>query len=262
MNRRSLAVAAAVALSVLATPALPTQAADEGDRIVRARALNLRSADKDETGLDLRVNDEWFPEPDIGCFPTPYLAPEAILPYPQKHTVNSTAVGRDIGTFKHLPPTLAFQYHVTAIPGFRPCVGAGLNDTSISDVHILDGAVGLKHSSDGRAARVGADIPVGGGWLANLDVKKVEIGTNVDLNSAGQGKFNVDLLLVSVGFGERFRGAAGPGGARPGSRPAALSASGAAQSPSRHPPSSRRRPTARCPPPRGRAGSRGRCGCR
>ncbi len=204
MNKRSIAVAVAAAFATLASTAVLAQAADKGDWVVRGRALNLQSANKDETGLGLTVNDKWFPELDIGYFITPNLAVELILTYPQKHTVNSTAVGGDIGTFKHLPPTLTFQYHLTAIPGFRPYVGAGLNYTNISAVDILDGAVGLKHNSYGWAAQVGADIPVGGGWLVNLDVKKVKIGTNVYLNGVDQGKFNVDPLLVSVGFGKRF----------------------------------------------------------
>lgn len=204
MNKRSIAVVFAAALAALASTAVQAQAADKGDWVVRGRALHLQSANKDETGLGLSVNDKWFPELDIGYFITPNLAVELILTYPQKHTVNSTVIGRDIGTFKHLPPTLTFQYHLTAIPGFRPYAGVGLNYTNISDVKILDGAVGLKHNSYGWAAQVGADIPVGGGWLVNLDVKKVKIGTNVYLNSVDQGKFNVDPLLVSVGFGKRF----------------------------------------------------------
>jgi outer membrane protein len=204
MNARSIVVAVAAAVAAFATPAVQAQAADKGDWVVRGRALHLQSANKDETGLGLSINDKWFPELDIGYFFTPNLAVELVLTYPQKQTVTSTAVGGEIGTFKHLPPTLTFQYHLTAIPGFRPYVGAGLNYTNISDVDILGGAVGLKHNSYGWAAQIGADIPVGGGWLVNLDVKKVKIGTNVYLNSVDQGKFNVDPLLVSVGFGKRF----------------------------------------------------------
>lgn len=60
-------------------------------------------------------------------------------------------VGGEIGTFKHLPPTLTLQYHVTGLPAVRPYAGAGLNYTNISAVSILDGAVGLKHNSYGWA---------------------------------------------------------------------------------------------------------------
>ncbi len=201
MNKRSIAIAAAFA-AVTAAPVV--QAQDTGSWVVRARALNLQSANKDETGLGLTINDKWFPEVDISYFFTPNLAAELILTYPQKQTVNSTAVGGDIGTFKHLPPTLTVQYHVTGLPVVRPYVGAGLNYTNISAVDILGGAVGLKHNSYGWAVQAGADFPVGGGWLVNVDVKKVKIGTNVYLNGVDQGKFNVDPLLVSVGVGLRF----------------------------------------------------------
>ena len=196
---------APIALAAALVAAVPVaQAQDSGSFIVRARAVHLDSANKDSTGLGLTINNRWLPEVDITYFLTPNLAAELILTYPQKQTVNSTVVGGDIGTFKHLPPTLTFQYHVTGIKGFRPYVGLGVNYTNISSVKILDGAVGLKHDSYGWAAQIGADIPLGGGWLLNLDAKKVKIGTNVYLNGADQGKFRVDPTLLSVGVGYRF----------------------------------------------------------
>lgn len=201
MNRWIAPTALAAAL-LAAMPA--AQAQDSGSFIVRARAVHLDSANKDSTGLGLTINNKWLPEVDISYFFTPNLAAELILTYPQKQTVHSTVVGGDIGSFKHLPPTLTLQYHVTGIQGFRPYVGLGVNYTNISSVKILDGAVGLKHNSYGWAAQLGADIPLGGGWLVNLDAKKVKIGTNVYLNGVDQGKFKVDPLLLSVGLGYRF----------------------------------------------------------
>ena len=88
--------------------------------------------------------------------------------------------------------------------GVRPYVGVGVNDTNLSSVSVLNGAVGLKHNSFGLAAQAGADMPLGGGWLLNVDVKKVQIATNVYLNSADKGKFKVDPTLVGLGVGKRF----------------------------------------------------------
>jgi len=189
---------AALALA-MAVPAAWAQ--DTGNWLVRARALRLDSANKDSTGLGLTIDNKTFPEVDISYFMTPNFALELILTYPQKQKVFSN--GTEIGSFKHLPPTLTAQYHFTGLPGFRPYVGAGVNYTNISDVHILNGAVGLKHDSYGLAAQIGADIPVGG-WLINVDVKKVQIKTNVYLNSVDQGEFKVDPVLFSIGFGKRF----------------------------------------------------------
>ena len=48
------------------------------------------------------------------------------------------------------------------------------------------------------------DVPVGGGWLLNLDVKKVQIRTDVSSFGTKVGEFKVDPLLVSIGVGKRF----------------------------------------------------------
>ena len=193
-------IAIAAALSA-AAPAAFAQA-EKGDFIVRARAVHLDSANKDSTGLGLTINNKTLPEVDITMFFTPNLAAELVLTYPQKQTVYSK--GAEIGSFKHLPPTLTMQYHVTGLGSFRPYVGLGVNYTNISAVSILNGAVGLKHNSFGLAAQVGADIPLGGGWLLNVDAKKVQIGTKVLANDASVGKFKVDPLLIGIGIGKRF----------------------------------------------------------
>ena len=199
MRKSLIALVAAAALSPFVA-----SAQDTGNWIVRARAGHLDSANKDDTGLGLTINNKWVPEVGISYFFTPNIAAELILTYPQKQTVNSTVVGGDIGTFKHLPPTLTAQYHFTNLGAFRPYVGLGVNYTNISSVDILDGAVNLKRNSFGLAAQVGADFPVGGGWLLNVDVKKVQIGTKVYIGDVDQGKSKVDPLLISVGFGKRF----------------------------------------------------------
>lgn len=202
MKRQLVALAAVAALSPLAA-----QAQDSGDWIVRARAVSLSSENNDDTGLDLSVNDKVIPEVDISYFLSPNLALELILTYPQKHDVKSA--GAKIGSLKHLPPTLTAQYHFTGLSGWRPYVGLGLNYTHLSDVNWdpeVEAALqpSLKKDSFGLAAQIGADVPVGGGWLLNVDVKKVQIGTEVSSFGAKVGDFKVDPWLVSVGFGKRF----------------------------------------------------------
>ena len=48
------------------------------------------------------------------------------------------------------------------------------------------------------------DIPLGGGWLLNADLKKVQIGTNVYVAGVDHGKLKLDPTLLSIGFGKRF----------------------------------------------------------
>ena len=148
-----------------------------------------------------------IPEVDITYFISPNLAAELILTYPQKQTVYSN--GTEIGSFKHLPPTLTLQYHVTGLGGFRPYVGAGLNYTNITAVYFNPAVTaalhpGLKHNSFGLSLQAGVDIPMGGGWLINADVKKVQIQTTVYSSGASAGKLKVDPTLFALGVGKRF----------------------------------------------------------
>lgn len=195
-------------IALAAAAVIPAvQAQDSGNWIVRARAVNLDSANKDSTGLGLTINDKVIPEVDITYFFSPNVAAELILTYPQKQTVYSK--GTEIGSFKHLPPTLNFQYHVTGLGSFRPYVGAGINYTNITAVYFAPAVVtalhpGLKHNSLGLSLQAGVDVPIGGGWLVNLDVKKVQIQTTVYSSGASAGKFKVDPTLVAIGVGKRF----------------------------------------------------------
>ncbi|NML13631.1 OmpW/AlkL family protein [Azohydromonas caseinilytica] len=202
MFKRLIAVAAVAALA-----APLAQAQDTGDWIVRARALHLDSRNKDTTGLDLSVNNKWFPEVDITYFFTPNLAAELVLTYPQKHDVR--AGGTDIGTLKHLPPTLSLQYHFTGLQGFRPYVGAGINYTRFSSEKFspaVEAALQprVKSSSWGLAFGAGVDVQVGGGWLLNVDVKKAHIHADITSFGADAGTLKVDPTLFSIGVGKRF----------------------------------------------------------
>jgi outer membrane protein len=193
---------AAAALCVLAAaPAFAQSVAKEGPWLVRARAVHLDSRNGDSTGLDLTVNNKWLPEVDISYFFTPNIAAELILTYPQKHTVS--AAGVDIGSLKHLPPTLTLQYHFTGLGPVKPYVGAGLNYTRFSSVNLPVG-VSVDRNSFGAALQVGVDIPVARNVSLNLDLKKVYIRTDVSALGVKLGTFKVDPVLFGVGVGYRF----------------------------------------------------------
>ena len=197
MKKTLLAAAALCALTSGA--AMAQNYPQDGKWMVRARAVHLDSANKDSTPLDLSVNNKMIPELDISYFFTPNFAAELILTYPQKHDVR--AGGAEIGSLKHLPPTLLAQYHFTNLGAFKPYVGAGINYTRFSSVDILGGALNVKKNSFGPALQVGFDYALDKNWSINFDVKKVYIDTNV---SGGIGKFKVDPVLVGVGLGYRF----------------------------------------------------------
>ena len=193
MKKNLLAVAVLCALTSGA--AFAQQA--EGPWLVRARAVNLDSANKDSTGLGLSVNDKVIPEVDVSYFFTPNFAAELILTYPQKHDVRLN--GGKIGSLKHLPPSLLLQYHFTNFGAFKPYVGAGVNYTRFSSVKLPAG-LDVKRNSWGGALQVGFDYALDKNWSLNVDVKKVYIDTDV----RGVGTFKVDPVLFGVGVGYRF----------------------------------------------------------
>jgi outer membrane protein len=196
MNNKLL-LASVITLAALA----PAAHAEDGPWLVRVRAVNLDSANKDGTGLDLNVNDKVIPEVDISYFFTPQLAAELILTYPQKHRVRAGDVR--IGSLKHLPPTLTVQYHFTDLGAFKPYVGAGLNYTRFMSVDLPDG-VSIDKNSFGFALQAGVDFEVAKNVYLNFDVKKVQIRTDVKAAGDKLGTFKVDPLLVGVGVGMRF----------------------------------------------------------
>ncbi|UXH79025.1 OmpW/AlkL family protein [Roseateles amylovorans] len=204
---RTLPQLIAAAALVALTAQVHAQTAGSGPFQVRVRAVSLDPADKDSTGLGLKLSKKTIPEVDFTYFFTPNLATELVLTYPQKHKLS--AGGTQIGTVKHLPPTLSLQYHFNPEGQFRPYVGAGINYTRFSGVHFnpaVQAALSpsIKRNSFGFSAQVGADVMIDRQWSVNFDVKKVQIDTKVYSANTEVGKFKIDPLLLSVGVGYRF----------------------------------------------------------
>ena len=204
LRTHRLALAAIAFVPLLAS----AQARDDsGDWIVRLRATYLQSANKDDTGLNLSINDKTLPELDITRFFTPNIATELVLTYPQRQTIS--AGGTPIGSLKHLPPVLTLQYHLTGLDKLRPYAGAGVNWTRFSDVS-FDAATtaalhpSVKKNSFGAAFQAGVDVPLGGGWLLNADAKWVQIKTDIKSSGVKVGTFKVNPWLLSLGAGYRF----------------------------------------------------------
>ncbi|MDP3841759.1 MAG: OmpW family outer membrane protein [Oxalobacteraceae bacterium] len=196
---------ALLAIGAVAGPVM----AQQSPWLVRARVVNIDTANKFDTSSALAtdsvdVSNKTIPEVDISYFFTPNLAAELILTYPQKHDVSLNGI--DIGTLKHLPPTLLLQYHFMPEAQFSPYVGAGLNYTRVSQVDLLEGAATLEKNSYGLALQAGVDFKLDKNWSLNLDVKKVQIRSDLSLTGNGTklGTVKIDPWLVGVGVGYRF----------------------------------------------------------
>ena len=204
MNK-TFSIIALLAIGAVAGPVM----AQQSPWLVRARVVNIDTANKFDTSSALAtdsvdVSNKTIPEVDISYFFTPNLAAELILTYPQKHDVSLNGI--DIGTLKHLPPTLLLQYHFMPEAQFSPYVGAGLNYTRVSQVDLLEGAATLEKNSYGLALQAGVDFKLDKNWSLNLDVKKVQIRSDLSLTGNGTklGTVKIDPWLVGVGVGYRF----------------------------------------------------------
>ena len=178
-----------------------------GDFMVRARALQLDPANE-ATGtveaIGTTVSSKIIWEIDASYFFTPNFAVEVIATTPQKHTVNSDALG-NLGTLRHLPPTVTAQYHFAPDnASVRPYVGLGLNYTRFSAVNL--GGLKVDKSSVGLAYQIGADFPITKNISLNVDFKKIDISTDVKVAATGEklGKVKVDPTLFGIGIGYRF----------------------------------------------------------
>ncbi len=177
------------------------QAPGESPWMVRVRSVHLDSSNKDSTPFGLSINNKTFGEVDVTYFMSPNLAAELVLTTPQKQTVYSN--GEEIGSFKHLPPSLLMQYHFTDLQGIKPYLGAGINYTRLSDVSLPAG-VSVDSHSWGWALQAGLDIPLDRNWSINLDVKKAYIRSDVYVEGSSIGRLKVDPILYAVGLGYRF----------------------------------------------------------
>ena len=198
-----------LAAAALAAPSLR---AEEGPWMVRLRAVALQPANKSDAisalGVPadaIHVSNKTIPDVDFSYFFTKSFSAELVLTVPQEHDV--TLSGTKIGTFKHLPPTLTAQWRFLPGETFNPYVGAGLNLTLISDVKINVpgvGALDLNSSSVGLALQAGADLKVAANWYLNVDVKYVQIQSDVKLGATKVSRVKVDPMLYGVGVGYRF----------------------------------------------------------
>lgn len=202
-------------LAILVTALLPGSSnAEEGPLLVRLRGVNIQPADKSDAIPSLRVpadaihvSSKTIPEVDFTYFLTKNVAAELILTYPQKHDVDIS--GTKIGSFKHLPPVLTFQYHFVPEGQFRPYIGVGANLTLISNVALAVpgvGALDLENYSVGVAGQAGFDLRVGEKVFLNADAKYVTLSSDVMLkaNGAKVSAVKVSPWLIGFGIGYRF----------------------------------------------------------
>jgi len=110
----------------------------------------------------------------------------------------------DVGSLKHLPPTLALVYYpLDSQSAIQPYIGAGLNYTYIYDTKAngeveaaLNGGnrIGLDiDNSFGLALRAGVDYKLNDKWSVNAGLWYIDIDTKATLHLAPDTQVNVDV---------------------------------------------------------------------
>lgn len=189
-----------------------TTEAAEGDWVFRLRALGVapnESATITPIGGDVAIDTSYVPELDISYFFTDHIAAELILGVTPHDVmaVNTAAGNIDLGSVTLLPPTLTVQYHFQPEASFRPYIGAGVNYTVFfnEDLPAVGAATSISYdNSFGLAAQVGADIDLNETWFLNVDLKWVDINSDVTVNNTITADVDIDPWIFGIGVGRRF----------------------------------------------------------
>ncbi len=210
ISRGMFAGVAGVLASVMfadmaATPAMAQEA--NSPWLVRVRGLAV-IPDEDATvtpiGGSVAIDEAYVPELDISYFFTDNIAAELILAT-TKHDVMATTGPTDLGDVWLLPPTLTLQYHFLPHDDISPYVGAGVNYTFFYNTNTPAGISIDYDNSFGWALQAGADLKLTDHWVANIDVKKIFLDTDVSINGGAiTAKVDIDPWIVGFGFGYRF----------------------------------------------------------
>jgi len=229
-----LALAAAIAPSFAM--------AEAGDIVVRLRATHVSPDVSSNLGTQtdatygagtaaavygspvaqLEVGNNTIPEIDFSYYITKNIAAELILAFGTRHDVNVSGTGggivHNLGSVNLLPPTLTGQWHFMPDQTFDPYLGAGFAYVRAMDngltANITAAGLGVNpiridRNSFGTVLQAGFDVNLQDKWLVNFDVKKIFVGTDVELNLAGGGfkkidNLDIDPWVVSVGVGKKF----------------------------------------------------------
>lgn len=219
---RSILLAGAAAIAVLAAASPAAAGVQAGDILARARLIYVVP---DESagpvlptfpGGSVSVTNSWAPELDFSYFFTNHIAAEVILAT-TKHSIYGTGTLAPVGKLANtwvLPPTVTVQYHFNPSGGFRPYVGAGMNLTffyATKPSPELENAIGDTRvhldTNVGWAVQAGTDIDISPKVFLNFDFKYIGLKTQAQIytgpltNTVG---VRLNPMVFGFGIGTRF----------------------------------------------------------
>ncbi len=221
LNKKLLFGAAAVALASGTAYAEDTQLSTAGGTFeLRARAVVVNPEDNSSSvavvGGNVDASISVIPELDATYFLTDNIALEAIAGV-TPHTVkalNTAAGNLTVGDVWLLPPTVTLQYHFGGGTTVDPYLGGGINYTFFFAQSHKPPFTSVTYDDNvGGAVQAGIDFSLGGGWVANVDVKQLFLTTTAHTYVGAlpiAAKVDLDPLLAGFGIGYRWGSSPAP----------------------------------------------------
>jgi outer membrane protein W/outer membrane protein OmpA-like peptidoglycan-associated protein len=209
---------------VVATAAPVVAVAEDGDWLLRFGVHQINPdknnlpdvlggnvvLDKDET---FTIDAEYMLTQQVGV--------DLFAPFYTSHDVQlkNTALGNSakIGEVDLIAPILGVNWHFNPDGAIRPYLGVGVNWSDFSGEEISAPGIpaGSKLRVDqawGPAGRVGVDIGTSEHWFVNMDVRYVDLDTDVELRvpagisvaTVPVGEANIDPWIYGIAVGYRF----------------------------------------------------------
>lgn len=195
-------------LTLVSTALLCSRAAVAGDWVVRGGLHHIEpSSDNGQAaGMDLDIGSNTRPSVSLTWMASDRVGVEVLGAVPFRHKVDLKGVG-NVGSTRHLPPTVSVQYHFLPGAMIQPYASVGLNYTRFFHTRTTGALSGSKlklEDSWGLAGQVGVDVPLSERWLVGADVRHMDIDSDVKLDGAKVGKANIDPWAYGLYVGYRF----------------------------------------------------------
>jgi outer membrane protein len=208
MPRNTLAFLALAISGVLAAPAASAHSAGDWTLALGAHQVNPDSDNgRLATGtLPLDIGSSVRPTLAVEYFLRDNVGLEVLAALPFQHDIAIDGVGR-VGSTKHLPPTLSLQYHFNGQGKVSPLLGAGLNYTTFFGEDTRGALEGSKLELDdsfGIALHAGVDLKVGEQGAIRVDVRWMDIDSDVKVDGAKLGSATIDPLVYGAAYVLRF----------------------------------------------------------
>lgn len=225
MNKYQMAVGLLIASAAV-------QAQEVGETKARTRVLQIQPRG---TGSDInwqydgvmadsgtRLNNSTTASFDVVYPLTPRWSLEFDVPMPARHDVQvrsaalAAVVPETIGSVQMMPLMLLLQYNLMPTGKIQPYLGIGGHYTLFSNSTTSGGMQNayaltsdLKFSNKGGLAmQAGADFALGESWFLNVDIKYLNLKTNISFNTSkkgtGQIDFEINPLIFGLGVGKKF----------------------------------------------------------